>query len=54
MGEEPKFRNVSDLMSRSWPVIEEEIAKCECVCANHHAIRTQRRFTEGAPRELEG
>lgn len=43
LGNEPKYRNVGDLMSRSWATIEVEIAKCACVCANHHAIRTQNR-----------
>ncbi len=43
LGDEPKYRNVSDLMSRAWATIEAEIAKCECVCANHHSIRTRDR-----------
>lgn len=47
-GEQVKYRNVSDLMSRSWPVIEAEIAKCEVVCANHHAIRTEARRRQAA------
>ncbi len=51
LGDEPKYRNVSDMMSRAWTVIETEIAKCQVVCANHHAVRTQeRRLMEEAAR----
>lgn len=42
-----KTANVSELALRrhaKWEVIEAEIAKCELVCANCHAIRTHRRF----------
>lgn len=38
-----KTRDVSQMMSRAWETIAAEIAKCEVVCANHHAIRTQAR-----------
>lgn len=39
-----KWKNVSALPSASWRQIREEIAKCEVVCANCHAIRTDARF----------
>lgn len=35
-----KQRTVASLMYNSWDVIWTEIAKCEIVCANCHAIRT--------------
>lgn len=37
-----KTAGVSDLVRRltDWKIIEKEIAKCELVCANCHAIRT--------------
>lgn len=36
-----KVANVSRLLrTRGWPAIEAEIAKCEVVCANCHAVRT--------------
>lgn len=40
-----KLHNVGDLtrMTTSMKVIREEIAKCEVVCANCHAIRTYER-----------
>jgi hypothetical protein len=39
-----KSADVSRLLrTRGWPAIEEEIAKCELVCANCHAIRTWKR-----------
>jgi hypothetical protein len=40
-----KVDNVSTLVRRlsSWSAIEEEIAKCEVVCANCHRIRTAQR-----------
>ena len=34
---------VASMMYRSWKRIKEEIAKCEVVCANCHAIRTRQR-----------
>jgi hypothetical protein len=37
---EVKVANVSALMKRSGAVIATEIAKCDVVCAIHHAIRT--------------
>ena len=36
--------NISTAHSKSWRVIEEEIAKCEVVCANCHRVRTRRRL----------
>ena len=40
-----KKKNVSDMISSdySWNTILEEIAKCEVICANCHAIRTKKR-----------
>ncbi len=35
-----KKRTVASLMYQSWKVIKIEIAKCDLVCANCHAIRT--------------
>jgi hypothetical protein len=45
-----KFGEISDKM-RQWSpkLIFEELAKCELVCANCHAIRTYRRLREAAP-----
>lgn len=41
---EDKVANVSRLLrTHGWPEIEKEIAKCEVVCANCHAIRTHNR-----------
>ena len=40
---EKKF-NISTAHAKSWRVIEEEIAKCEVVCANCHRVRTRRRL----------
>jgi hypothetical protein len=34
---------VASLMYHSWKQIKEEIAKCEIVCCNCHAIRTRNR-----------
>lgn len=41
-----KKRTVASLMYNSWEAIWAEIAKCEVVCANCHAIRT---FTRMVP-----
>lgn len=39
-----KLANVSRLIRlRSWPVVLEEIAKCDVVCSNCHRIRTYNR-----------
>ncbi len=37
---EEKFLPVSRMTSHSWKQINAEIAKCEVVCANCHAVRT--------------
>lgn len=39
-----KVRTVASLVYHSWEKIFEELAKCEVVCANCHAIRTQHRL----------
>lgn len=41
-GEVKKFR-LGQSSNRSWSTIEAEIAKCDLVCANCHAIRTYER-----------
>lgn len=38
-----KQRTVASLMYRSWETIMKEVAKCEVVCCNCHAIRTLER-----------
>lgn len=38
-----KLFNVSALASGGWPTFLKELAKCEVVCANCHAIRTHQR-----------
>lgn len=40
---EIKLGNVSQMFSKAWDVIEAEIAKCDVVCANCHAVRTAER-----------
>lgn len=46
-----KVANVSRLVARlaAWHRIEAEIAKCELVCANCHALRTHRRLDMEGP-----
>jgi len=41
-----KICNVADLVAFSpeWRLVADEIAKCECVCANCHRIRTMERM----------
>lgn len=41
-----KYKEVSQLISRSWATIETEIAKCDLVCANCHRKRTKKRLEE--------
>jgi hypothetical protein len=41
---ENKERTVASLMYAAWDVIWAEVAKCDVVCANHHAIRTMERL----------
>lgn len=40
-----KINNVSSLLNTTYSIdkVFEEIAKCEVVCANHHAVRTSER-----------
>ena len=42
-----KSRTVASLMYHSWEKIKEEISKCDVVCANCHAIRTEDRRNAG-------
>lgn len=39
----PKLFTISQADFRDWDLVMAEIAKCEVVCANHHAIRTAQR-----------
>jgi len=40
--------NISKYLSSGWPNLEKELEKCELVCANCHAIRTdERRYRVG-------
>lgn len=41
--DEVKYRDVSKMLQHPWERIAEEIAKCDCVCASHHAMRTAAR-----------
>ena len=38
--DEVKLHNVAAMQTNPWTVVLAEIAKCDVVCANHHAIRT--------------
>lgn len=42
-----KFLPISRMLTRSWKLIEAEIAKCEVVCANCHRARTHHRRLAG-------
>lgn len=44
-----KTANVSDMVraGRNWPLVAEEIAKCDVRCANCHRIETHRRRIDG-------
>jgi len=47
LGDEDKVDKISRMGTYSWKKVEEEIAKCDLVCANCHADRTYRRnFSE--------
>lgn len=39
-----KIRTIASMYYQSWEKIWAEVAKCEVVCANHHAIRTMTRL----------
>ncbi len=45
MDGETKVLDVATALSRGWSIarLQQEIAKCEVVCANCHAIRTHKR-----------
>lgn len=43
---ETKLFNISARANRMTPRLEAELAKCDLVCANCHAIRTRRRHYE--------
>lgn len=38
-----KIRSVANMLDMAWDTIKNEIAKCEVVCANCHAVRTYNR-----------
>ena len=38
-----KVGNISELRNLAWKTLLDEIAKCEVVCANCHAVRTESR-----------
>lgn len=42
-----KSFRIAGSLSRSWAVVLAEIAKCDVVCANCHAIRTVEQFRKG-------
>lgn len=48
-----KLFNIGHEPTRTWPVMEAEIAKCEVVCANCHAIRTHKRRLEARQKRSE-
>lgn len=40
-----KYKKISEMITNnSWERIEQEIAKCDVVCANCHAIRTAKTY----------
>jgi hypothetical protein len=41
-----KFKNVSKMIGYAWWRIQQEIDKCDIVCANCHRIRTENRRLE--------
>lgn len=41
-----KIRSISNMGSYSMARVEQEIAKCELICANCHRVRTRRRQDE--------
>lgn len=43
---ETKVRNVASLFGGAWSKVAAEIAKCDLVCANCHAIRTRERLNK--------
>ena len=52
IGNDKEF-NVSQMMNRSLDDIKKEIAKCEVVCANCHAYRSQARLVKSGSSILE-
>jgi len=49
-----KVKDVSKLKAHKRELLLAEIAKCEVVCANCHAIRTHNRgYSNGMPRRFE-
>lgn len=43
-GDDKKYKNISKMTNYSMERIMEEIAKCDLVCANCHALRTYNRL----------
>jgi hypothetical protein len=48
-GRGPKLFNIGAMAACSWEKLAPEIAKCEIVCANCHAVRTDERRIRQTP-----
>jgi formate-dependent nitrite reductase cytochrome c552 subunit len=45
-----KVNKISSMYKYSWEKIDDEVAKCDLVCANCHTMRTTRRGRNWPPR----